>query len=75
MPAAGVTTSFVSWVISGSVPSCAVGANANAAGWPLTVTDETSSWSWKSRLNSERFWVASALIVVRAASNRFVAGS
>jgi hypothetical protein len=75
MPAGGVTTSLVSCVMSVSVPSCGVGANANVAGCPFTVTEETSSWSWKSKLNSERSCVAVALIVVRAAPKRFVTGS
>ena len=75
IPLAGVTTSFIGCVSPGSVLSTGVASTCwNAAPAPFTVTESTSR-SWKSRLNSDRFWVAVASIVVVASLKTLRSGS
>ncbi len=70
--------SFAGWVTCGSSLSFGF-ASARlifAAATPSTCTESMSRSRWKSRLKRERFWVATAVIVVFVpASNSFDAGS
>ena len=66
IPAAGLTTSFIGCVTTGSGLRSGVASTwLNSAGDAVDPTELTGR-SWKSRLNSERFWVAVASIVVVA---------
>src|SRR5680860_1074783 len=75
MPVCGVTTSFIGWLCDGSELRSGVASTwEKPAGWPFTSTSCTAR-SWKSRLNSDRFCVALAVMVVTAESNALAVGS
>ena len=72
----GSTTSFIGWVTTGSSLRSGVASTwLKSADRPPTLTEETSSTSWKSRLNSLSFCVAVATILVLADVSSFAAGA
>ena len=76
IPAAGSTTSFIGCVATDGSPSGSLGpTREKVAAAPFTFTASIGRSSWKSRLNSERFWVAVAVIVVVAESKPLATGS